>query len=364
MTTFILIAILLLLAAVSVIVLPLLRKNESAPNPAVGAAFAAAGVLVFGGGALYAVWSNWNWQAPPEDAASPENMVSRLARRLEKNPDDLEGWNRLGRSYAVLEQYPLAVRAYQRANELAGGKNAEALVGMGEALILNDQNEITGRGGRFIEQALELDPKSGAALFYGAAVAMRRGDLPLARQRFAGLLELDPPPSADVRPIIEQQIAAIDERIAAAGGAPPAGASSADSRTAGPQGSAPPAQGNAAASGGDVPPVKVRVTLSPKLNGESLASYPLFVIVRDPRRAGPPLAVKRLKAIFPQSVELTTGDSMLPDHSFSKGQLVEVVARVSKTGSPTASPGDPVGLAAHTVGQGGVVDIQIEHVSP
>src|SRR5688572_16002323 len=141
MTTFVLIAILLLLAAVSVIVLPLLRKNAAIPNPAVGAAFAAAGVLVFGGGALYTVWSNWNWQAPAEDAVSPENMVSRLARRLEKNPDDLEGWNRLGRSYAVLEQYPLAVRAYQRANELAGGKSVEALVGMGEALILNDQNE-------------------------------------------------------------------------------------------------------------------------------------------------------------------------------------------------------------------------------
>lgn len=366
MTTFVLIAILLLLAAISFVVLPLLRKNAAVPNPAVGAAFVAAGVLVFGGGALYAVWSNWNWQGSSEDAVTPENMVSRLARRLEKNPNDLEGWNRLGRSYAVLEQYPLAVRAYQRASELAGGKNAEALVGMGEALILNDQNEITGRGGRFIEQALELDPKSGSALFYGAAVALRRGDLPLARQRFAGLLELDPPPSADVRPIIEQQIAAIDERIAAAGGTP--GASpSADGRPAGPQGSAPSSQSSeppAAASAAAVPPVKVRVTVSPKLSGESLGSYPLFVIVRDPRRAGPPLAVKRLKATFPQSVELTTADSMLPDHSFTKGQVVEVVARVSKTGSPTASAGDPVGLAAHTVGQGGVVEVQIEHVSP
>jgi cytochrome c-type biogenesis protein CcmH len=364
MTTFVLAAILLLLAAISAVVLPLLRKNAAVPNPAVGAAFAAAGVLVFGGGALYTVWSNWDWRQPAADGVSPENMVSRLARRLEKNPDDLEGWNRLGRSYAVLEQYPLAVRAYQRANELAGGKNAEALVGMGEALILNDQNEITGRGGRFIEQALELDPKSGAALFYGAAVALRRGDLPLARQRFAGLLDLDPPPSADVRPIIEQQIAAIDQQLAQAGAAP--GAPSADARTAGAQSSAPGREGSSGQAAGSaaVSPVKVRVTLSPKLNDESLASYPLFVIVRDPRRAGPPLAVKRLKATFPQSVELTTSDSMLPDHSFTQGQLVEVVARISKTGSPTASPGDPVGLAAHTVGQGGVVDIQIEHVSP
>jgi len=63
-------------------------------------------------------------------------------------------------------------------------------------------------------------------------------------------------------------------------------------------------------------------------------------------------------------VELTPQDSMLPGHSFTKGQLVEVVARVSKSGSPGESSGDLFGLAAHKVGEGGVVDIQVEHVSP
>jgi hypothetical protein len=113
-----------------------------------------------------------------------------------------------------------------------------------------------------------------------------------------------------------------------------------------------------------VPAVRVRVALSAKLSGEALSSSPLFVFVRDPRAAGPPLAVKRLKATFPQTVELTTQDSMLPGHTFTNGQLVEVVAQVSKSGSPKAAPGDPFGLAAHKVGDGGVVDIQIEHVSP
>jgi hypothetical protein len=88
------------------------------------------------------------------------------------------------------------------------------------------------------------------------------------------------------------------------------------------------------------------------------------VFVRDPRAAGPPLAVKRLKATFPQTVELTPQDSMLPGHSFTQGQLVEVVARVSKSGSPGESAGDLFGLAAHKVGEGGVIDIQVEHVSP
>jgi cytochrome c-type biogenesis protein CcmH len=360
MTTFIFIAIALTLGAIALIVMPLLRAKTTAASPAIWAAFGAAGVLVFGAGGLYLTWSNWSWSAAAQadQAVTPENMVSRLARRLEKNPNDLDGWMRLGRSYAVMEQYPLSLRAYQRANEIAGGKNAEALLGMGEALVLSDENELSGRGGKLIEQAIALEPQNGRALFYGAAAALRRNELPLARQRFVDMLALNPPDN--VRPILEQQIGLIDQKLGQ-----DAGAGQGSSPAAVPEGGSSPQQaGSQPATAGAVPPVRVRVTLAAKLNGEELASSPLFVLVRDPRQAGPPLAVKRLRATFPQTVELTTADSMLPTHTFRKGQLVEVVARVSKSGSPTQSAGDPFGLAAHTVGEGGVVDIQIEHVSP
>ena len=363
MTTFILIAIALTIVAVGVVVVPLVRKSTATPGRAVWAACAAAGVLVLGGGGLYYAWGNHGWPQAQSDAVTPQNMVSRLARRLEKNPNDLDGWLRLGHSYNVLEQYHLAIRAYQKANELSGGKNVDALLGLGEALVLSDDNEFTGRGSKYIEQALTLQPKNGQALFYGAVAAVRRGDLPLARERFVALLSLDPPPDEKVRAIFEQQIKAIDEQLAKSG----SGASGPDARTAG----APAASnagsandGSAANAAGSVPPVRVRVTLSSKLNGAQLSALPLFVFVRDPRAAGPPLAVKRLKATFPQTVELTTQDSMLPGHSFARGQLVEVVARVSKSGGPGESPGDLFGLAAHKVGEGGVVDIQVEHVSP
>jgi cytochrome c-type biogenesis protein CcmH len=110
--------------------------------------------------------------------------------------------------------------------------------------------------------------------------------------------------------------------------------------------------------------VRVKVTLAAKLKSSVPESAPLFVLVRDPRQAGPPLAVKRLTSQFPQTVELTTGDSMLPGRVFASGQLVEVVARVSRSGNPIGSSGDLFGLAAHRVGEGGVVDIVIDHVTP
>jgi cytochrome c-type biogenesis protein CcmH len=368
MTTFILIAIVLTIAAVGVVVVPLVRKAGPTPTPATWAALGAAGVLIFGGGLLYYVWGNHTWNQVDANAVTPQNMVSRLARRLEKNPDDLDGWLRLGHSYTVLEQYPLAIRAYQKANELSGGKNFDAVLGLGEALVLSSDTEFTGRGSKYLEQALQMQPKNGQALFYGAVAAVRRGDLRLARERFSALLTLDPPPQDNVRAIFEQQIQAIDAQLAQEGSSAGAGgaATGADTRAAGSPGAAAagkPAEGGAAAAG-SVPPVRVRVTLSAKLDGKELSSLPLFVLVRDPRAAGPPLAVKRLKATFPQTVELTTQDSMLPGHSFTKGQLVEIVARVSKSGNPVESAGDLFGLAAHKVGEGGVVDIQVEHVSP
>ena len=138
---------------------------------------------MIGAAALYGTLSNWSWHAaaPP---TTPEAMVAQLARRLEGHPDDLRGWLMLGKSYTVLEQYPLAARAYQRADRIAGGKNIEAIVGLAEALVLGNESELDGRAGRLFEQALALDPHSGKALFYGAATALRRGDLPLARRAF------------------------------------------------------------------------------------------------------------------------------------------------------------------------------------
>ena len=45
-------------------------------------------------------------------------MVERLAARLETQPDDVDGWVRLGRSYMVLNQPDKARQAYARAVKL------------------------------------------------------------------------------------------------------------------------------------------------------------------------------------------------------------------------------------------------------
>jgi cytochrome c-type biogenesis protein CcmH len=213
MIVFIILAAALAAICVAVIAVPLLRPVPSKAAAAPWAALAAAGVLVIGSAALYPAWSNWSWSKSP-GIASPEGMIERLVHELNDHPDNVAGWLMLGRSYVVLQEYPLAVRAYRRADRAAGGRSADALVGEAEALTLMNDSHLTAQANRLIEQALVIDPTSPQALFFGAAAAMRRGELPLARARFTKLLALNPP--AQVKAILQQEISGIDRRLAAA----------------------------------------------------------------------------------------------------------------------------------------------------
>jgi cytochrome c-type biogenesis protein CcmH len=52
---------------------------------------------------------------PDQQQEMIRGMVGRLASRLEGEPDDVEGWRRLGRSYEVLDEQARAAEAYAKA---------------------------------------------------------------------------------------------------------------------------------------------------------------------------------------------------------------------------------------------------------
>jgi cytochrome c-type biogenesis protein CcmH len=217
MTLFIVLAAALAAICAAVIAVPLLKRSSASAKSAPWSALAATAVLIGGSTALYLTWSNWSWRQSP-GVASPEGMVERLVHELNDHPDNLAGWLMLGRSYTQLQEYPLAMRAYERADRISGGTSADALVGEAQALTMMDDTALEGEAGRLIERALVIDPNSPQALFFGAAAALRRGELPLARARFTKLLGLNPP--ANVQTILEQEISAIDRKLA--GSADPA----------------------------------------------------------------------------------------------------------------------------------------------
>lgn len=212
MIVFILFATMLIVIAAGLVVIPLIRPLRTQRPPAHWAALFSCVVLAGGSAAMYVKFSNWSWQANP-GVASPESPVEQLIHHLDAHPRDLDDWLKLGKSYVVLQEYPLAVRAFQHAARLAGGRSAPALIGEAEAMILIRDSSLNGKAGELIEQALVIDPNSPKALFFGAAEAMRRGDLALARSRFGKLLAMHPP--ADVQVVLKREIAAIDAKMEA-----------------------------------------------------------------------------------------------------------------------------------------------------
>jgi cytochrome c-type biogenesis protein CcmH len=297
---------------------------------------------------LYLLWSRWSWPADaPSVADTPAAMVKRLAKRLESEPNDVAGWLMLGRSYTALEQFPLAQRAYQRADRLEGGRNAEALIGMAEAMVLQADGVVDERAGRIFEQALVLAPDSERALFFSGVAAQRRGDTATAISRFQSLLALNPP--ENIRPILEQQIAVLQAGPVGASPTAPAAAVAAP---------------NAEVAAGAQARVRVSITIAPRYASRATPGSTLFVFVRKPGQPGPPLAVKRLPAAMPVTVELGPQDSMVPGLAISAGERVEVSAKISADGSATPRSGDVVGRVAYNVGKDGLVPLLIDGLTP
>jgi len=338
MLTFVLVAGSLAAGAAVLLLLPLMRQRSDS-RPAAG--LAAGGVLcalLLGGAGLYAAFSNYAWVGSPATVDSPAAMAAKLAQRLGDKPGDLDGWLMLGRTYSTLEQYPLASRAYQRADRIANGQNVQAIIGIAEALLAQDFEQIRGGAGHLIERALVLEPNNSKALLYGAFAAMSRGETATARERFTRMLTLNPPD--EIRHIIEKQLMALD--------------------------GAAPAEVAPAAEGAPSPEatVAVHVTLAPSLASKVPAGALLFVAARDPQAPGPPFAAKRLPATFPVNVELSAADAMMPSRRISAGQKLEIVARVALGGTPTATSGDPFGQVSYHVGKDGRLNIVIDRLAP
>ncbi len=336
--TFVLIAGTLAAGAAVLLLLPLLRRRADARPAAAVTAVSVLLVMLLGGAGLYAAFSNFAWTDTSSAADTPAAMTARLAKRLAKGSGTVEEWLHLGRSYVVLGQFPLALRAFQRADQMSEGRNAEAIMDMAEVLVQQDVEELRGRAGRMFERALEIDPTSRKAMFYSAFAALGRNESALARQRFEKMLagERDP----DVRVLLEKGIeSATQQEARLAGGPEPAPAP-------------------------DAAKIAVHVTLAPALAAKVPDSAALFVAARDPRAPGPPFAVKRLAARFPIDVELTGADAMLPSRRIAVGQQLDVVARVALGGTPTASSGDPFGQVSYHVGKDGKLNIVIDRLAP
>lgn len=312
----------MLLAAALVVTWPMYRVHKRVSMGVIASVLVVLGVSAI-------VYSSIGTPVPPEPVASLEDAAAALEQRLKDDPTDIEGWKMLGRSYLQLENYPKAIAALEKVAELETMPSAQTMASLGEALLIGEGSASSARVSQLFESALSLEPANPKALFYGGIVAIERGNRDLAADRWEALLALSPPP--EIEGILRQRVAEWRSETAAV--------TQADATR-------PEAV------------VAVNVSLAPGAAAAVAPDATVFIIARDPAQPSPPIAAARRRVSeLPAQVSLSDADAMMPGRLLSAFNELEIVARVSLSGTPAARPGDWYG--EHTVSQPGSTPIDI-----
>jgi len=266
----------------------------------------------------------------PNAVQQIEGMVGKLAERLKTTPDDAQGWTMLGRSYMVLGRFNEAIPAYARAAELEPN-NAGLLADYADAVAATHKTANNPKSMALIERALKADPNHFKALALAGSAAFDAGDYPLAISHWQKIA-VQLPPDSELAPRVQAMIGDAREKLA--GNAPP----SASSSTAQVAAARPAATAASAATGTSV---SGTVTLDPALAAQASPGDSVFVFARAATGSRMPLAVQRAQVKdLPLAFRLDDSMAMAPGMTLSSAPQLTVGARISKSGTAIAQPGD------------------------
>ena len=123
-------------------------------------------------------------------------MVGRLEKRLSEQPDDADGWFRLGRAYAVLGRFEAANAAYARAYKL--NPNDPQLVAEYAGFLYNgDPKNMNAQVVGLFGRLHELDPENRDALWILGFAAYQKAKYKQALKHWEHLLKALPADSRE-----------------------------------------------------------------------------------------------------------------------------------------------------------------------
>jgi len=156
-----------------------------------------------------------------QEQADFRQMVATLAERLQNEPDDLEGWTMLARSYRVLSEWGAAASAWSRVIELQGDSvTAMDWAELADLRIAAARGLVDERALDAAERSLALDPAVAKSRHFVALAMAQRGRYAKAIERWQALLA-DAPADATWREPVAAQLAEVEELLAEREGRPP-----------------------------------------------------------------------------------------------------------------------------------------------
>lgn len=250
-------------------------------------------------------------------------VVRRLRESLARQPENDQGWMLLARSLTNMGEYEQSADTF---NTLLGRYPQDHLLRSyyAESLYMADARQITPRVQQAIDATLALDPESANVLEMLAMEAFVSGDHASAIDYFERIIAQNVSPER--MQMLQQGVAESRQLLGE---------------------SAPVQAMDAAIQASQKQPevkaakqiINVLVEIDSKIPVDGTDT--VFVFAKAAQGPPMPLAVERMiVSDLPRMVRLDDTMSMVPEMNILTVGEIQIVARVSRSGEPTASPGD------------------------
>lgn len=250
--------------------------------------------------------------------------IDSLRAKLDKNPNDADGWLLLGRAYESVGRNDDGRKALEKAYALAPDKPAIEIAYAEAMALASADRRIDGEPLRMIRHALQVEPDNQDGLWLFGMSHYQQGRYAEAIEAWEKI-RVQLGPDSDVLQSVTGMIA--DAKAHLDGGATAAMPAAGDATQA------------AAPAGADG--LRVRVSLADALRAKAAPGDTVFVFAKAVDGPPMPVAIRRLQvSALPVDIVLGDADAMVPTMKLSAFPKVAVSARISKSGDAIAHSGD------------------------
>ena len=244
-------------------------------------------------------------------------LAQTLADRLQSQPDNLQGWVMLGRTYRTLENFDASLKAYDTALKLSADDDLQ--LERIEVMAMQRQGQFEGEPWRVIREILQKDPQHFGALLTAGSASYAEGKYADALKYWEQARKPLDANNPDL-PGLENAIATVRDKL----GMPTKPVPSVSSALN----------------------VSGQISLSAALKAKVSPNDAVFVYATPANGDRMPLAImKTTVSQLPLNFMLDDSTAMTPERKLSMAGEVLVKVRVSKSGNAMPQSGDLTGAS-------------------
>ena len=244
-------------------------------------------------------------------------LAQTLADRLQSQPDNLQGWVMLGRTYRTLENFDASLKAYDTALKMSADDDLQ--LERIEVMAMQRQGQFEGEPWRVIREILQKDPQHFGALLTAGSASYAEGKYADALKYWEQARKPLDANNPDL-PGLENAIATVRDKLGM------------------PTKPVPSVSSTLNVSG--------QISLSAALKAKVSPNDAVFVYATPANGDRMPLAImKTTVSQLPLNFMLDDSTAMTPERKLSMAGEVLVKVRVSKSGNAMPQSGDLTGAS-------------------